>query len=426
MRSDQEILEIVNATPAITAVRMSAAQQSVSVHLSGRALRDLFLGLPPQNFDFIVEGRAGDLARQVAAGVPGGAIRVDADSGAVHYNGRELGNLHFLPANGLSPEQFLTRHSDFTVNTLLFDLKGDRFVDGHGAFADIEGQTIRRLPSADSAAKPAHWGFRAIRTALLTPTFTLAAETRADIEAHRQVLATADAAAIGYEINSILKSAEYPRGITLMSELGLLQRVFTSFFPFAAASAATDGLLHGNADTGEAAQLARLLDEVTTPCQELVARHLPVMRLVILLTTAIRRCGLNIAGDDGRRFLVTQGDRLERACNDLSSRFSSPGVYAFRVRMLTTGYWRGLASLAEDTVSLEEAIASSMSTFGRPKGLLCGLLMGADWLLHKSDDRGAVRRTDQVKDIVLRLTTHGAVTTPATRSKPAHEAGHGQ
>jgi hypothetical protein len=73
---------------------------------------------------------------------------------------------------------------------------------------DIEGQTIRGLPSTDCVTRPAHFALRAIRTALLTPTFTLEAETRADIEAHGQALARADAAAVGYEIDSILKSTE--------------------------------------------------------------------------------------------------------------------------------------------------------------------------------------------------------------------------
>ena len=389
MRSDQEVLEILNATPAIAAVRRSAAQQSVPVHLTGGALRDLFLGLPPRGFDFIVEDGVDDLARQVATGAAGGTVRVDSDSGAVHYYGRELGNLHFLPANGLSTDQYLTRYADFTVNTLLFDLQGDTIVDGHGAFADIEAQTIRGLSSIAFAAKPAHFALRAIRTSLLTPAFTLGTETRAVIEAHRQVLASADAADVGYEINAILESGEYSRGVTLLSELGLLQRVFTSFLPFAA-----------GADAEEATRLFSLLDDVIAPCRQLVSRHLPVMRHVILLTTAMRRKGLNIAGDEGRRFLVTQGDRLEQAYHDLYARFSPQGLQAFRVRMVTVGYWRGLASLAQGTTSIEAAIASSISTFGRGKGLLSGLLIGADWLLHASNGSADPSARDRVTDTV--------------------------
>jgi hypothetical protein len=406
MRTDQEVLEILNATPAIAAVRTSAAQRSVPVHLTGGALRDLFLGLPPRNFDFIVEGGVDDLAREVATDAPGGTVRVDADSGAVHYYGRELGSLHFLPANGLSTDQYLTRYADFTVNTLLFDLQGDKIVDGRGAFPDLEAQTIRGLSSTGFAAKPAHYALRAIRTALLTPTFTLGAETRAVIEAHRQVLASADAADVGYEINSILKSTEYLRGIGLLSELGLLQQVFTSFLPFAATAPGPDGAPHTGADADETIRLFRLLDEVSAPCKAFLSRHLPVMRLAILLTTAMRRTGLNIVGDEGKRFLLTQGDRLEQACNDLSARFSSRGIHAFRVRMVTIGYWRGLASLEAGTVSIEEAIESSMRTFGRRKGLLSGLLIGADWLLHASADRSARRQTDRVTGTVRRLTTH--------------------
>ena len=414
MRSDQEVLETLNATPAITAVRTSAAQQCVPVHLTGGALRDLFLGLPPRDFDFIVEDGVDDLARQVATDAPGGAVRVDSDSGAVHYYGRELGNLHFLPANGLSTDLYLTRYSDFTVNTLLFDLRSDKIVDGYGAFADIEDQTIRCLPSIDFAAKPAHFALRAIRTALLTPTFTLGAETRAAIEARRQVLASADAADVGYELNSILKSTEYLRGITLLSELGLLQQVFTSFLPFAATAVRTNDAVHAGIAADEATRLFSLLDEVIAPCQELVSRHLPVLRQVILLTTAMRRNGLNIVGEEGRRFLVTQGDRLEQACNDLSARFSARGIYAFRVRMVTIGYWRGLASLAEGT-SIEAAIESSMSAFGRRKGLLSGLLIGADWLLHESADRSAGQQTVRATETVRRLTTHDAIMTLAAR-----------
>jgi hypothetical protein len=78
--------------------------------------------------------------------------------------------------------------------------------------------------------------------------------------------------------------------------------------------------------------------------------------------------------------------------------------------MVTIGYWRGLASLAEGTVSIEEAIESSMSTFGHRKGLLSGVLIGADWLLHESADRSAGRQTDRVTDTVQRL-----ITTPAAR-----------
>lgn len=402
MRAEQEVLDTLNAIPAITAVRTVAGQQSVPVYLAGGALRDLFLGLPPQDFDFIVEADARDFARQLATLAPGAVGESAPDSGTVRYRSRKLGRLDFMPAGGLSVDEFLTRYFDFTVNTLVFDLQRGTIVDSHGSLADIDDQTIRNVPSTGFASKPAHFLLRAIRLALLTPTFTLDAGTRAGLEAHRQLVTSADAADVGYELNAILKSTEYLRGIRLLSDLGMLQEILDTFLPCAAPASGHDDATRG-ADIDEVIRLFSMLDDVSAPCLSLVSRHLPVLRDVILVTAQMRRNGLQVTEEAGRRFLVTQGSALEETFNNLSTRFSPLGLYGFRVRMVTIGYWLGMASLSDRTASIEAVIESSIRTFGRRKGLLSALLIGADWLVHAGHDTTAGGHAESVKAIFQRI-----------------------
>ena len=195
MLAEQQVLEVLSSTPAIHAVRQLAAQASVSVSLTGGALRDLFLGLTPINFDFVVEGDADALAGRVANLAPGGALGAVSESGTIRYRG-DLGRLAFIPAKGLSVDAFLTRHVDFTVNALACDLRALTIVDRHGSLADIESQIIRNHPSTGFASKPAHFALRAVRMVLTMPALRLDANTRADIERHADLVG-ADPADVG-------------------------------------------------------------------------------------------------------------------------------------------------------------------------------------------------------------------------------------
>lgn len=404
MRSHQEVLDIVNALPAIATVRNAAVSVPMPIYVTGSGLRDLFLGRPAREFDFIVGDDADRLAHEVAAIEPGGMLDVDLESGAARYRTRTLGNLQFLPSRGLSAEQYLTQFGDFTVNAAVFDLQAGAIMDCHGALADLEEQRVRSVSPDGLIGKPAHFPLRAIRLALLTPAFALDDETRAAVERQAPLVERAEPADVGLELLEILCCPEYSRGLTLLGELGLLHAALRNAFLFAVPAETRDDDEREMVDVDEVIRLFTLHDSLSQPYADRMFRHIPVMRQVLLLTAALRKRGLNVGGDEGQQFLKTHGNRIERRFGDLSAHYSAPGIFAFRVRMVTVGYWLGLAALAHGA-SLDEALALPVHLLGTYKGLLSTMLIGADWLAGHRDEAG--ERVERVRESLQRLVLHG-------------------
>lgn len=396
MRSQQEVIDGLNAAPAVAAVRAVAAEKGMPAFLVGGAVRDLFLHRSPRDFDFVVDGDAREFAREVARRAPARAMTSGAEPGTVAYRSDALGRVDFMPSNGLPIADFLARHADVTVNTLVFDVHDSRIVDGHGALGDLASRRIRAVPPIAFTGRPPHLALRAVRMALLTPAFTLDAETLADLGACGRLVAAAPPGDVGYELYLILKSSESVRGLRTLEELGLLDGVLET--TLSAVASAGPEACHPpvGTDIDDIGRAFTALDEVIAPGDALSERLVPLARHVLLLTAAIRGRRLAGTAEDGRRLVAARGEQIERTFNALSTRFSSPGVYGFRVRMVATGFAVGLAAVAAGA-PVDEAIEQAISTLGARKGWLSAALIGAAWAVEADAGGIAAERAAHVK-----------------------------
>jgi hypothetical protein len=405
MRSEREVVDCLNAAPAVAAVRAVAAEQGIPAYLVGGAVRDLFLHRPPRDFDFVVAGDAREFARAILRRATAGGRISAAESGTVAYRSGALGRVDLMPSNGLSVDDFVARHADVTVNTLVFDVQGGRIVDAHGALGDLASRSIRAIPPGAFTTRPAHLPLRAVRMALLTPAFTLDAGTRAELGACGRLVAAAPPGDVGYELCLILKSSECARGICMLDELGLLDVVLDAWLSSVATLTPDAGRPRGATDVEDIIRTFTALDEVIAPCDGPAQKLIPLARHALLLVATMRRHRLASTAADELRLVTDCGDQIERSLNVLAARFSSPGVYGFRVRMITTRFLAGRAAIAAGA-PVHEAIEQAIRTLGPQKGWLSAALIGAAWAVEAGPGRIAAERAAHVN---AALRGHAAV-----------------
>lgn len=163
-----------------TLQRVSAAarQRQWSLYLVGGFVRDVLLGLAPDDFDLVVEGSAPQLAR-VLSQTEGGTLLVHAPFGTATWTPRhgeavDLASARTetyerpaaLPTVSLpaSIDTDLGRR-DFTINSLAVRLNGEHFgelLDPLGGQADLEARAVRVLQARSFVDDPTRL-FRAVR-----------------------------------------------------------------------------------------------------------------------------------------------------------------------------------------------------------------------------------------------------------------------
>jgi poly(A) polymerase-like protein len=385
MRTEHQVIDLLNSSPAVKAVRELAMSESVDVYLYGGALRDYFLGLTPTDLDFLVPGDPAEFAHKIGALAQGEVRTFPSHIGNIGYYNGELGKLDFIPNGGLTIEEYLCQRLDFTINSLVFDIKEGKLLFFHNSKADLQNRLIRAIGPTAAMSNPANIPLRAVRLALLAPDFKIDSQTYSDIKCNRAYVKKARPSRIGYELSNILDSSEYLRGIQLLDDLGLLQEILTTFLPFAEAD------LQQKSDSiesplGAIVRMYRTIDELTAPFETFLSSSVPkyalLLRLVVLLLPRIRQTFLEIRLTERNPFLVTKGAQIENALFDLGV---IPGR-AFRVRMIAIGYLLGIASLFDQTAGLEEAAELCIRTFGPWKGFLASTLICADWLCSNNGD----------------------------------------
>jgi len=155
-----------------------AAAQELPLYLVGGFVRDLLLGLSPDDFDFVVEGSAPALARVVAREL-GGEVTVHAPFGTATWLGANGEAIDFASARTetyLQPAMLpvvqvpaaiaadLSRR-DFTLNAMALRVDGEHFgevLDPHGGRADLEADMVRALHARSFQDDPTRM-FRAVR-----------------------------------------------------------------------------------------------------------------------------------------------------------------------------------------------------------------------------------------------------------------------
>ncbi len=377
MRSEEQVIEILNSIAVVNTVRELATEEAVQVYLAGDAIRDLFLGLTPTEFDLVVSSNPTKFAHKIAAIKPG-HIRNDESDNLACYTG-ELGTLNIVPLKGRSIQQCVDLYYRFTVNCVVFDLEHSKVIYFHNAEADIENEVVRIISSAYPTSYPPYLPLRAVQLALLTPTFALDHQTFLSVRSNSALVARAKPSSVFRELSTILRSKEYIRGVKLLDDVGLLREIFKNLLPFAASE--EQGSIYANelSALNSTINICAAMDEMIGPFQasllELISDYALLLRTAALLIPKMKQSMLNMAHADRKQFLITRGEQIEKAlCNAmLPSR-------AFRIRIIVIGYLLGIASLHDRNVTIEEVSEQSVKTFGSWKGLLTTILICADWL----------------------------------------------
>lgn len=220
-------------------VRRLADAEHLPVYLVGGFVRDLRLGLTPDDFDFVVEGDAPTVARAVARALRG-AVTVHLPFGTATWTDLDGAAIDFATARtesypqpaalprvtpGASLAADLSRR-DFTINAMALRVDGDHFgelLDQHGGQADLAARAVRVLHARSFIDDPTRL-FRAVRYEQRLG-FTIAPDTLALIPGAWESLAALTGDRIRHEFELIFREPQAVAMLARLDELEILRHV---------------------------------------------------------------------------------------------------------------------------------------------------------------------------------------------------------
>ncbi len=228
-----------------TAVAAVARQTGTPVYVIGGYVRDLLLGRPSKDVDFVVAGSGIDFARQLAAYLGHGTqARYFKNFGTamLRFKGWEL---EFVGArkesyrkssrkpiveNGTLEDD--RRRRDFTINALSISLNKQDFGalnDPFNGLEDLENKLIRTPldPDITFSDDPLRM-MRAIRFATQLG-FVIEEKTFAAIRRNKNRISIVSTERVTDELNKIVMAETPGRGFKLLDESGLLEKIFPEF-----------------------------------------------------------------------------------------------------------------------------------------------------------------------------------------------------
>ncbi len=228
-----------------TAVAAVARQTGTPVYVIGGYVRDLLLGRPSKDVDFVVAGSGIDFARQLAAYLGHGTqARYFKNFGTamLRFKGWEL---EFVGArkesyrkssrkpiveNGTLEDD--RRRRDFTINALSISLNEQDFGalnDPFNGLEDLENKLIRTPldPDITFSDDPLRM-MRAIRFATQL-NFVIEEKTFAAIRRNKNRISIVSTERVTDELNKIVMAKTPSRGFKLLDETGLLEKIFPEF-----------------------------------------------------------------------------------------------------------------------------------------------------------------------------------------------------
>ena len=215
-------------------VRRIAEAGRLPVYLAGGFVRDLLLGLTPDDFDFVVEGDAPALARAVAREL-GGEVKAHAPFGTATWFDPGGAAIDFATARtetypqpaalpvvtpGASIAADLHRR-DFTINAMALRVDGAHFgelLDPHGGQSDLAARAVRVLHPGSFVDDPTRL-FRAVRYEQRLG-FTIASGTLALIPGAWDALAALTGDRVRHEFELIFRE---PRVVAMLARLAGLE-----------------------------------------------------------------------------------------------------------------------------------------------------------------------------------------------------------
>ena len=214
----RQLLELVRST----------APDDLPVHLVGGAVRDLVLGRPVNDFDFVVPAQSLELAKKVRHHLHAVGFTLDDErqTGRVILNQGKPNEiiLDFVIYTGGSLLED-AKNRDFTINTLLLDLQQpEEVIDLLGGLADLDAKVLKAASPNSMQLDP----LRVLRGIRFKRTFRLEIEPQTEnLMCEAAVgLAQVSGERIRDELFKILAQSDIAEAFRLIDRLGALAPVF--------------------------------------------------------------------------------------------------------------------------------------------------------------------------------------------------------
>jgi poly(A) polymerase len=194
------------------------------VYIVGGSVRDLLYGKKPSDYDIVVEGDPGLVARRLAAKINACIVEFGKAGQKII---RVIGADHrfdIMPVNGRSIDEDLRRR-DFTINAMALDLATGNLIDRFGGLGDLAEKKIRMVSDEAFRRDPV----RLIRAFRLKASLELgiARETENAISKEAHLITGAAGERVREEFFKILKCGNSHDSIFQMAHNGLLYYILT-------------------------------------------------------------------------------------------------------------------------------------------------------------------------------------------------------
>jgi len=214
--------------------------RSIEGYLSGGFVRDALIGRDSDDVDIIIGAKAMELARQVAKALGGTFVPLDQENeiARVVLSGKGWGeqkkplHLDLATMRGSIGEDLAQR--DFTIDAIAINLReiadpSAPLIDPFGGQRDLEAGVVRAISEEAFRRDPA----RLLRAPRLAAEFgfSLADETRAQIERHHQLITQVAAERVRDEFCRLLAAPKAAEWLRLLDELGLLLAILPELSP---------------------------------------------------------------------------------------------------------------------------------------------------------------------------------------------------
>lgn len=216
-----------------TRIVRSLKEAGHEVFFVGGCVRDLLLGIEPEDFDIVTSARPDEVqslfSKTVPIGLAFGIILVIEGDYAFEVatyrreGGYEDGRRPTVVSFGSAKEDVQRR--DFTVNGLLMDPETAVVMDYVGGEQDIKNRLIRTIGLPEERFAEDHLRMlRAVRFAVNLD-FNLDSATFSSIRDHAAAIGRISAERIREELNKLLTRGHARRGMELLEQSGLLQEL---------------------------------------------------------------------------------------------------------------------------------------------------------------------------------------------------------
>jgi poly(A) polymerase len=221
-------------SPATAKVCAVLRDAGFSAYVVGGAVRDLLLGITPEDFDIATDARPDQIKplfrramiigrrfRLVHVMLGGETIEVSTFRAADPETAEKDEHGRVLRDNVFGTQAEDARRRDFTVNALYYDPASEEIVDFHGGLADLKKRVMRVI--GDPATRYREDPVRMLRAVRLAAKLglTLDGATRAPIRSMASLIESVPAARLFDEMLKLLLSGHASACLRQLREVGL-------------------------------------------------------------------------------------------------------------------------------------------------------------------------------------------------------------